>query len=158
MQPAQTMEDMNILGVSPPASPEPRDPSEEVSHERVHKRQKQQAVQADQGKPVGLLLQAQREWPFFTSLKSCLWECDLRWVTTTHGGVNNCLLYSYSVASGEMHHKEQNSRCALLRPTHTLWSALTANSCVRLQEKCCGCPGVALHCARGAMREAQVDE
>ena len=109
MQGAATMDDIGMFGVSPPPSPKPSGPSEEDEH-----RESKEATQAaTESKEVTKMLQVQRDWPFFTTLESCTRELNLRWVKTEHGGKNNCLLYSYSVASGEMHHREQKTKCAL---------------------------------------------
>ena len=105
MGPARTMDDVKALGVSPPASPVPGG-AKEVGHE-----QEQLATKDTQPPPTkSAMLTAQRDWPYYTSMAGCFQELDLQKVSTETGGVNNCLLYSYSVASGEMQQQEQKSR------------------------------------------------
>jgi hypothetical protein len=116
------MDDVKALGVSPPASPVP-DGAKEVGPE-----QEQPATKDTQPPTKSAMLTAQRDWPFFTSMAGCFQELDLQKVTIETGGVNNCLLYSYSVASGEMQQQEQRSRCAVHRLCFRLHS-LPARAC-----------------------------
>ena len=133
MQAACTMEDVEALGVSPPASPEPRDPTED-GREQEQEQEQEQEREDEEVEAANTLLLAQRGWPYFSSMPSCLRELNLWHVPTEHGGVNNCLMYSYAVASGELHHRAQKTPCAKhSAATLALPLALTARSCVHLQ-------------------------
>ena len=61
-------------------------------------------------------LRMQRDHPIFTSSAAAAHECHLRKVKTAHAMVNNCLMFSYLVASGKMPSSfaEQSKPCAAL--------------------------------------------
>ena len=143
MQAACTVEDVEALGVSPPASPEPLIKAEDGSEQEL---EQEQGHVDEEVEAASSLLLAQRGWPYFSSMPSCFRELDLWRVPTEHGGVNNCLMYSYSVASGELHHRAQKTACAKhSAPTPAVPPALTVRSCVHLQQGSWSCRGLALH-------------
>ena len=128
-----------MLGVSPPASPEPTvegDPRAPEAMQDAGSEEKQEAKAAEK-RAAGIMVQVQREWPFFTSMESCTRELDLRRVKTEHGGVNNCLLYSFSVASEMIHHRAQQTRCASHRNPN-------------VTRTCSHCPNMRASAARAA--------
>lgn len=128
--PTCTMEDMEFLGVSPPATPEPIDRAE---HGRDQEQELEQEQVGEGKKEVSDMVNMQREWPYFTTMVACWRELNLERVRTEHGGLNNCLMYSYLVASGEMKREDQIYGCAYEMQTlhYTCTLSLFARVCAR---------------------------
>ena len=72
--PACTMEDMEFLGVSPPATPEPIDRAE---HGRDQEQELEQEQVGEGKKEVSDMVNMQREWPYFTTMVACWRELNL---------------------------------------------------------------------------------
>ena len=80
------------------------------------------AGQAAASVHAGSIKDSQRNHPVFHSAAAAERECHLRTAKTEHANMNNCLMYSFLVASGKMGASEQKKECAALgnrrRTTH----------------------------------------
>lgn len=107
-----TTEEMEAIGPSPPASPGPGVEEEQSTAEKAVVDLDQLEDPAPPAKKSVTHTQEtkfRREFPYFTTLKTCLTELGKNKVKTEHGNVNNCLFYSYQVATGAIRQKDQKT-------------------------------------------------
>ena len=105
-------EEMEAIGPSRPASPGLGVEEEQTKEERAVVDLDQLEDPAPPAKKSVTHTQEtkfRREFPYFTTLKNCLAELGKNKVKTEHGNVNNCLFYSYQVATGAIRQKDQKT-------------------------------------------------